>query len=198
MSEPSASAALQDALYGQLVAKVWMDPDFRARLYANPTAVVEEAGFPQPPGRAITVLENAPPQMYLVVPPPAPAREHAGELGPWDAVVNRAAADPAFRAQLVAEPARTLTDAGIDVAPGTVLRVVEPNASQGYLILPPRPADLPTDAEIDAEVVGYACTNLTCLSMCQYNALQRPLGTAVAFHPVVAGLTWSAPTLLPR
>ena len=54
-------------------------------------------------------------------------------------VVNRAAADPAFRQRLLSAPAATLLEAGIDVPAGTEVRVLENTDRLRHMVLPEKP-----------------------------------------------------------
>ena len=56
-------------------------------------------------------------------------------------VVARAWSDPAFKAQLLADPNAVLVAAGASVPPGVKIRVVENTDTLVHLVLPPRPAD---------------------------------------------------------
>ena len=69
--------ALPSAAYAKLVRRAWNDPEFKARLIANPGAALTEAGVPVPPGVAIKVVEDTGALMHLVLPP----REEAGAMG---------------------------------------------------------------------------------------------------------------------
>lgn len=62
-------------------------------------------------------------------------------------VVGRAATDPAFRAELLADPASTLQSAGISIPVGASVRLVEEAQSLRYAIVAARPADL-SDADL--------------------------------------------------
>ncbi len=53
--------------WGQLVARAWDDPAFKARLIAEPQAVLEENGL-APAGRRIKVVENDDEVVHLVLP----------------------------------------------------------------------------------------------------------------------------------
>lgn len=60
-------------------------------------------------------------------------------------VVDRATFDPAFRAQLLSAPARTLQDAGIPVPEGLEVRVVENTAEVKHLVVPRKPEGFSED-----------------------------------------------------
>jgi len=66
--------------WGQLVAKAWTDDQLRSRLLSDPSAVLQENGFPIPPGVQIKVIENTDKMVYL----PLPARPSKEELSEED------------------------------------------------------------------------------------------------------------------
>ena len=54
---------------GRLVRRAWRDPEFRARLLADPRAAyAEEFGAAWPEGLEVRVVEERPDLVYLVVP----------------------------------------------------------------------------------------------------------------------------------
>lgn len=55
--------------YGQLVAKAWADDSFKARLLAEPAAVLQEEGISLPEGVELRAVENTDKVMYLTLPP---------------------------------------------------------------------------------------------------------------------------------
>jgi len=55
--------------YGQLVARAWGDAAFKARLLAEPAAVLAEHGIPVPPGVEVRVLASTPTLVHLALPP---------------------------------------------------------------------------------------------------------------------------------
>lgn len=84
-------------------------------------------------------------------------------------VVSKAAGDPAFRAQLLANPSATLQSAGVQIPAGAKVKVVEDTQSVRYLIVSARPegisdADLATaasesianDGSVAAKIAVYA------------------------------------------
>ena len=51
----------------QVVARAWVDPDYKARLMADGTAAIGELGFAGPQGGHMIVVENTPTVHNLVV-----------------------------------------------------------------------------------------------------------------------------------
>lgn len=62
-------------------------------------------------------------------------------------VVNQAATDPAFRAELLANPSATLQSAGISIPAGATVKIVEDTQSLRYAIVSARPDDI-SDADL--------------------------------------------------
>jgi len=82
LSEDTFMAQQQDweKQWGQLVAKVWADPQLKARLLSDPKAVLQEQGLPVPPGMQIRVVENTEQVIHL----PLPAKPSKEELSEED------------------------------------------------------------------------------------------------------------------
>jgi len=55
--------------YGKLVARAWRDPAFKAKLIADPQAVLREAGMAVPAGATVKVVENTGTHLHFVLPP---------------------------------------------------------------------------------------------------------------------------------
>jgi hypothetical protein len=58
--------------WSQLVARAWADPDFKARLLADPAAVLKEHGLEVPPGVEIKVVEDSAKVLHLPLPSTGP------------------------------------------------------------------------------------------------------------------------------
>jgi hypothetical protein len=70
-------------------------------------------------------------------------------------VIAKAWRDPAFKAELIANPAAALKAEGIDVPDGMAVTVVENTDKQFHLVLPPVPTDELSDEALDAVAGGY-------------------------------------------
>ena len=57
------------AAYGKVVARAWRDPAFKAKLIADPQAVLREAGVAVPAGATVKVVENTGTHLHFVLPP---------------------------------------------------------------------------------------------------------------------------------
>jgi Nitrile hydratase, alpha chain len=58
-----------NTVYAKAVRKAWTDPEFRAKLLANPRAALADEGAPMPAGVTIKVVENTDAVVHLVLPP---------------------------------------------------------------------------------------------------------------------------------
>ena len=65
-------------VYRRVVTKAWTDPDFKARLLADPKATLAEAGAPVPDGIRIKIIEDTSDVINLVL-PTSPAGEALSE-----------------------------------------------------------------------------------------------------------------------
>ena len=72
-------------------------------------------------------------------------------------IVAKAWRDPAFKAELIANPAAALKAEGIDVPAGMTVTVVENTDKQFHLVLPPVPTDELSDEALDAVAGGIWC-----------------------------------------
>ena len=78
-----------------------------------------------------------------------PENEH--ELGK---IIAKAWRDPAFKAELIANPAAALQAEGIEVPEGMTVTVVENTDKQFHLVLPPVPTDELSDEALDGVAGG--------------------------------------------
>ncbi len=118
-----------------LVARAWIDPDFKARLLDDATAVVEQSGIDNYDDTRFIVLEQTPREHNLVVCTlcscyPRPL------LGlPPDWYKNRP-----YRSRAVREPRAVLAEFGTQVPDDVRIRVHDSTANMRYLVMPMRPA----------------------------------------------------------
>lgn len=69
-------------------------------------------------------------------------------------VIARAWRDPAFKQKLLADPHAALKDAGVSVAAGVTVTVVENTANHIHLVLPPKPTGELSDEALDKVAGG--------------------------------------------
>ena len=70
-------------------------------------------------------------------------------------IIAKAWRDPAFKAELIANPAAALKDEGIDVPAGMAVTVLENTDKQFHLVLPPKPTGELSDEALDAVAGGW-------------------------------------------
>ncbi|MFK7829721.1 MAG: NHLP leader peptide family RiPP precursor [Congregibacter sp.] len=76
----SSKSSTPQKPYEALIKQCWEDPDFKARLLADPEVVIREAGLPIPVGvDQINAIENSASQMTLII-PPNPAEQPDGAV----------------------------------------------------------------------------------------------------------------------
>jgi nitrile hydratase len=118
----------------KVVARAWVDPEYKKRLLENGTKACEELGL-DVPALKLVVVENTPqvhnvivctlcscyPRMLLGIPP--------------DWYKSRA-----YRSRMVREPRGVLEEFGLLVPSEIQVRVHDSTADMRYLVLPMRPA----------------------------------------------------------
>ena len=122
-----------------LVVEAWMDPSFRERLLANPSAAAQEIGIVTSNPNAPTVLSVVPntPTTHNLVVCTLCSCYPSGLLG----IAPSWYKSSEFRSRAVREPRRVLEqDFGLDVSHKATLRVHDSTADHRYIVLPERPA----------------------------------------------------------
>lgn len=119
----------------RIVARAWVDPDYKKRLLADATAAIAEFGFIGRQGEDMVVLENTPKVRNMVV-------CTLCSCYPWPVlglppVWYKSAP---YRARAVIDPRGVLKELGEDVAENVEVRVWDSTAELRYLVLPERPA----------------------------------------------------------
>lgn len=119
----------------RVVARAWVDADFRRRLLADATSAVEEFELEGGEVQKLVVVENTPDVHNLVV-------CTLCSCYPWAmlGLPPRWYKDPAYRSRVVREPRRVLAEFGVTPAESTEIRVWDSSAEIRYLVLPMRPA----------------------------------------------------------
>jgi hypothetical protein len=57
-----------DRVYGQLMARIWIDEDFKRQFMADPGGVLREHGVDVPEGAEVVAVENTPERFYIAIP----------------------------------------------------------------------------------------------------------------------------------
>jgi len=117
----------------RVVARAWVDREYKQRLLANGTKACEELGL-EVPALKLLVVENTPevhnaivctlcscyPRMLLGIPPE------------WYKSRN-------YRSRMVREPRAVLAEFGLEIPGRVAIRVHDSTADMRYLVLPMRP-----------------------------------------------------------
>jgi nitrile hydratase len=133
----------------RVIAKAWVDPDYKARLLADGTAAIAEFGYTGVQGEDMVVVENTPSVHNLIV-------CTLCSCYPWPTLglpPNWYKSAP-YRSRAVMDPRGVLDEFGVTVPETTEVRVWDSSAELRYLVLPMRPegTENMTEAEL-AELV---------------------------------------------
>jgi nitrile hydratase alpha subunit len=122
------------ALGSKIVARAWVDPEFRARLLANGRATLEELGIDFFEDTQLIVLENTDKVHNLIVCTLCSCypREILGLPPDWYKLKP-------YRARAVKEPRAVLAEFGTVIPDDVEIRVSDSTAMLRYLVLPQRP-----------------------------------------------------------
>jgi nitrile hydratase len=118
----------------RVVAKAWVDPDYRDRLLADGTAAVQELGISGFELNTLVAVENTPDVHNLVV-------CTLCSCYPWPllGLPPKWYKDSAYRARAVAEPRAVLSEFGVELPASTEIRVWDSTSEVRYLVVPMRP-----------------------------------------------------------
>jgi nitrile hydratase len=119
----------------KVVARAWVDPEYRSRLLADGTAAIAELGFSGAEGDHMVVLENTPEVHNLVV-------CTLCSCYPWPTLglPPKWYKAPAYRSRAVRDPRALLSEMGSPIPDDVEVRVWDSSAEVRYLVLPERPA----------------------------------------------------------
>ena len=73
-------------------------------------------------------------------------------------VIAQAWSDDTYKSKLLADPATTLSEAGIQVPEDVTVKVTEQQAGEMHLMLPPKPAEGEINDEMLQSVAGGFCS----------------------------------------
>jgi nitrile hydratase len=120
----------------RVVAKAWVDPQFRKRLLANGRSAIAELGLSMPAHhRHLVVLENSPTIQNVICCTLCSCTAMAVIGLPPDWYK-----DLEYRARVVRESRTVLREMGLDLPPEVEIRVWDTTADTRYMVLPERPA----------------------------------------------------------
>jgi nitrile hydratase len=131
----------------KVVARAWVDPEYKQRLLADGTAAIAELGIGGPEGDHIVAVENTPDVHNVVV-------CTLCSCYPWPVLglPPNWYKSPPYRSRMVREPRTVLAEMGCDVPDEVEIRVWDSSAEVRYLVLPARPRG--TDGASEDELAG--------------------------------------------
>ena len=118
----------------KVVARAWSDPEYKQRLLADGTAACAELGFAGPEGEYIVVVEDTPERKNLIV-----CTQCSCTAWPVLGLPPDWYKSPAYRARVVREPRRVLSEMGLELERDVAVRVWDTTAETRYLVLPLQP-----------------------------------------------------------
>ena len=133
----------------KVVAKAWLDREYKARLLSDATAAIAELGFSGVQGEDMVVLENTPEVHNVTV-------CTLCSCYPWPTLGQPPAAYKAapYRSRVVIDPRSVLAEFGLKIPRDKEIRVWDSTAELRYMVLPERPAGTEgMDEEALAELV---------------------------------------------
>ena len=133
----------------RVIARAWVDPDYRERLLVDGTASIRELGYGGFEGDTMVAVENTHDVHNIVV-------CTLCSCYPWPVLGLPPTwyKSPAYRARVVAEPRAVLREFGVELPSETEIRVWDSTSEVRYLVVPQRPegTDELTEAELAALV----------------------------------------------
>ncbi len=120
----------------RLVARAWVDPDFKERLLADARAAALELGLDPGPSPVVVAVENTERVHHMVVCTLCSCYPRA-LLGPPPAWYKSLP----YRSRAVSDPRGVLEEFGVELDDAVELRVLDSTADIRYLVLPRRPPE---------------------------------------------------------
>jgi nitrile hydratase subunit alpha len=118
----------------KVVARAWVDPEFKQRLLTDARAAVAEMEFEFPDDTGLVVLENTAEHHYLIVCTLCSCYPGA-LLGPppdWYKALP-------YRSRAVVDPRGVMREFGLEIDEAREVRVMDSTAELRYMVLPRRP-----------------------------------------------------------
>lgn len=118
----------------KVVARSWVDPDFRRWLAEDATAAIASLGFTGRQGEHMQAVFNSPTEHNLVV-------CTLCSCYPWSVLGLPPVwyKSPPYRAKAVKDPRGVLVDFGVEIQASQKIRVWDSTAEVRYLVIPMRP-----------------------------------------------------------
>ncbi|MFN3361056.1 MAG: NHLP leader peptide family RiPP precursor [Pseudanabaenaceae cyanobacterium] len=121
----------------ELFDLVQSNPDFKQQFIANPKAALAEVGLTVADNVEVEVVEETGNNVYFVIPPAEAANSLNTEDDPIAQLISRAAADPALRAEMLADPKTVIArETGLVIPEEANVTVFEQTADKAYFVIP--------------------------------------------------------------
>ena len=118
----------------RVVARAWVDPEFKSRLLADPKSGLAELGYAFPEDMGLVVAKNTDKLRHLVVCTLCSCYPTAllGRPPDWYKSFS-------YRSRAVVDPRGVMKEFGLEVVESLEVRVLDSTADVRYLVLPQRP-----------------------------------------------------------
>ena len=118
----------------KVVAKAWVDKDYKKRLLENATSAIRELSYQGRQGENMVVVENTPETHNVVV-------CTLCSCYPWPVlgIPPTWYKSDEYRSRAVREPRKVLSEFGLNIDPKVQIKVWDSTAELRYLVLPMRP-----------------------------------------------------------
>lgn len=136
----------------RVVAKAWVDPAYKKRLFEDGVAAVEELGIDMSTANQLIAVENLEDVHHVVVCTLCSCypRQLLGQPPDWYKSTN-------YRNRVVVDPRRVLEEMGLDLPESTEVRVLDSTAETRYLVVPQRPPG--TEGWTEEQLAGLVTRN---------------------------------------
>lgn len=131
----------------RVVARAWVDPDYKERLLRNATAAIAELGYAGLQGEHMVVVENTAAVHNVVV-------CTLCSCYPWPVLGLPPTwyKSPPYRSRIAVDPRGVLAEFGLELPASVEVRVWDSSAEVRYLVLPQPPAGI--DAMDEAKLAA--------------------------------------------
>ena len=119
----------------RVIARAWVDPEFKKRLLTDATAAIAELGYEGGQGAYMVVVENTPDRHNLVV-------CTLCSCYPWPVLGLPPVwyKSSPYRSRAVIDPRGAPREFGLEIGEDVEIRVWDSTSEMRYLVLPERPA----------------------------------------------------------
>jgi nitrile hydratase alpha subunit len=146
----------------RLVARAWVDPEFKQRLLADARSAALELDLDPGPSPVVVALENTETVHHMVVCTLCSCYPRA-LLGPPPAWYKSLP----YRSRAVSDPRGVLSEFGLQIGDDVELRVLDSTADIRYLVIPRRP---PGSDELDERQLAELVTRDSMIGVAQPGA----------------------------